>query len=72
MKQNIPVRSYPWIAAALVSAGWELGCRLFSVPSWILPAPSAILGSLLESVPLMGTHVGYTVITALSGLYRGG
>ena len=68
MKQYVPIRSYPWIATALVSAGWELGCRLFSVPSWILPAPSAILGALLESFPLMVPHVGFTVITALSGL----
>jgi NitT/TauT family transport system permease protein len=34
---------------AVVTIAWELAIRLFSVPTFVLPAPSAIISTLIES-----------------------
>lgn len=35
----------PWLVMAGLFLAWELGCRLFAVPAFLLPAPSAIAAS---------------------------
>jgi NitT/TauT family transport system permease protein len=51
-----------------IVAAWEAGCRLFSVPEFLLPAPSAIVraGLSLSSSTWAG-HVGATLRVALMG-----
>ena len=38
----------PWIATIGLFVIWEVACRLFAVPDYILPAPSAALAALWE------------------------
>ena len=38
----------PWLFFVALIAVWEVGCRLFSVPAYILPAPSVILNAFFD------------------------
>ncbi|MGK9065343.1 ABC transporter permease [Stutzerimonas chloritidismutans] len=38
-------RLAPWLAFLVLLLGWETACRLFAVPSFVLPSPSAILAA---------------------------
>jgi NitT/TauT family transport system permease protein len=40
--------------------GWEAGCRMFAIPSYIIPAPSAIWA---ETSALPGTIAWHTLVT---------
>jgi NitT/TauT family transport system permease protein len=64
--------SLPGVAAILSLVGivlvWELGCRLFAIPSYLLPRPSAIF----EAFPTIGLgrwslHIWSTLRVALLG-----
>jgi NitT/TauT family transport system permease protein len=51
-----------------IVAAWELACRLFSLPEFLLPAPSAILrAGLDQSSSMWADHVGATLRVALMG-----
>ncbi|MCO5978215.1 ABC transporter permease [Ideonella oryzae] len=51
-----------------VLAGWEAACRLFALPEYILPAPSAIGHAALELGPGRWLdHLGATLSVALAG-----
>jgi len=47
---------------------WEGVCRLFQIPPYILPAPTAIAGELFQSLGLLAGHGSVTLFIALSGL----
>ena len=47
---------------------WEATVRLFSVPDWLLPAPSVIVLVLWQSWPYLMPHVWQTLQQALLGL----
>ncbi len=47
---------------------WEAWVRIAQVPSWILPAPTAILTALYTGLPMMALHIRVTLGTALAGL----
>ncbi|MGE5390131.1 MAG: ABC transporter permease [Deltaproteobacteria bacterium] len=57
---NIGLSIAPWLAFIILLAGWEAGVRIWSVPLWILPAPSQVLRMTLSSLPLL---LGHTVVT---------
>lgn len=38
----------PWLVMAGLFLAWEIGCRAFAVPAFLLPAPSAIAESTLK------------------------
>jgi NitT/TauT family transport system permease protein len=59
--------SAPLFFAALI-ASWELVCRIFAIPSFLLPAPSAILaaGVAIPASQWLG-HVVATLRVALAG-----
>jgi len=58
MLRRLPVR---WVAPILTVGVWEASVALFSVPPFILPAPSAIANALVDGLvrPLMGAGAGF-------------
>ena len=53
-------------------AVWELCVRIFSVPVYILPAPSRIGETFVLQFPLLLEHAGITLVEILLGLALGG
>lgn len=51
-----------------ILAVWEIACRLFGIPEYLLPAPSAILrAGLAMSADTWAGHIGTTLRVALMG-----
>ena len=46
---------------------WEVACRIFQVPSYLVPAPSAIGSRLYEKRDLYLGHTWVTVYETLAG-----
>ena len=57
----------PWIATLGFFLVWELVCRLFAVPSFILPSPSESVAALIEYWPVIWLNASHTLITTLIG-----
>ncbi len=53
---------------ALVLAGWEIACRAFAVPAYLLPPPSAVAVALAERAPLLLASTAATFWMALQAL----
>jgi len=53
---------------ALILVFWEVACRLFEVPDFILPAPTVILSAALLKAPLLLPHAGVTALEILLGV----
>jgi NitT/TauT family transport system permease protein len=51
----------------VLMAGWELSARLFKVPTWILPAPSAILEAALKWAPELALNSWVTLRETVAG-----
>ncbi|MCU4676062.1 ABC transporter permease [Catenovulum sp. 2E275] len=67
-KTQILKRYLPAITLALILPAWELICRLFDVPSYILPAPSEIYQAFVEvDFDRWGLHLWATLKVALLG-----
>ena len=61
-------RGAPLFASLLLLLIWELGCRLFQVPSYLLPAPSAIVqGALSVYLESWLGHIWATLRVSLQG-----
>jgi len=58
----------PVVFIGLLLAIWETACRLLEVPSYFLPAPTAIGQALVENLPLLATSGWNTLVTALWAL----
>lgn len=57
--------------AVLVIGGVELALRLFEVPQYIMPTPSAIAVALVVEFPLIAPHLMHTLIELFSGFAIG-
>jgi NitT/TauT family transport system permease protein len=65
-------RSSVSIAAVLgFIVAWQALVMIFHVPSWLLPAPSAIWSEFFKQSHMLGKHVAATAIGALGGLVLG-
>lgn len=60
-------RVLPGLFLVLVLVAWELSIDAFSVPRYILPAPSAVVGRLTAEFPLVYGHFLITATEALLG-----
>src|SRR3712207_6699972 len=60
-------RASPWIAGVTLFAVWELACRVFAVPEFILPTPSATVGALIQYRPGIWQNSLHTLFTTLVG-----
>ena len=65
-------RKRKWLAPAVTAAGilaaWEAAVRMYQIPLYVLPAPSAVLSSLGTEFPVLIGHAGVTVAEALAGM----
>ena len=57
--------------ALVVIGGWELGVRLFKVPEFVFPTPSAILRALVLSMPTLYPHFFITLGELAAGYVIG-
>ena len=57
--------------AVLIIGSVEAALRLFEVPHYILPPPSAIVTALVTEFPLIAPHLGYTLVELFSGFAIG-
>lgn len=63
-------RALPAAALALLLlAAWEVGVRALGVPAYLLPAPSAVAGALVELRGTLPAHALATAVTATAGLF---
>ena len=57
----------PWLVTVAMFLVWEVACRLFDVPQFILPAPSKIVAAMAEfPVPIMQNAL-QTLFTTVIG-----
>jgi NitT/TauT family transport system permease protein len=65
------VAARPIVLPTLVFAGlivlWEACVRLFAIPEFLLPAPSAILDAIVQQAPNVLLHTRATMFTILAG-----
>ena len=57
----------PVIVAAMGTAAWELLVRLNNIPSYVLPAPSAIFATLFSDRDVLWQSLLVTLLTTLEG-----
>jgi NitT/TauT family transport system permease protein len=57
----------PWVSTVAFFLLWEGACRLFNVPSFVLPAPSAAIAALIQYWPGIWVNALQTLITTLIG-----
>ena len=57
----------PWIATVGLFVVWELACRLFDVPEFVLPAPSKAIAALIQYWPAIWQNAFYTFWVTLVG-----
>jgi NitT/TauT family transport system permease protein len=50
---------------------WQVAVMLFQVPTWLLPAPSAIWVEFMKQAHLLGRHIWATGVGAVGGLIIG-
>jgi len=57
--------------AVVVIGGWEIAVRMFKVPEFVFPTPSAIVTALITSMPTVYPHFFITLGELLSGFVIG-
>ena len=57
----------PWLLTIALFAVWELACRLFAVPTFILPAPSEIFQAAIQFRDPLMLHGLQTLLTTIAG-----
>jgi ABC-type nitrate/sulfonate/bicarbonate transport system permease component len=67
LKRALPAALPAALVALLVLVAWEALVRLFGVPAFLLPGPSAIAGAFWESRDLLLKHAGPTAGEAVLG-----
>jgi len=64
---NLIWRFSPWILTFGFFFVWEVVCRLFAIPEFILPPPSAAVRALIEYWPGIWPNALQTLVTTLVG-----
>jgi len=59
----------PLVLVAVLLGAWELACRLWQVPAYLLPAPSAIGVALIQNAPALAVAAWRTLAMALQALF---
>jgi NitT/TauT family transport system permease protein len=57
----------PWLVTIGILIIWEIGCRAFQVPKFVLPLPSEIFLSMMKWWSPLMTNAGQTLMTTLMG-----
>ncbi len=58
----------PLVVGLIILVGWEVACRVFAIPSYLFPAPSAIAHSIVTNVPSLMWALWSTLKVALTAL----
>ncbi len=58
----------PLVVGVLVIAGWEAFCRVFSIPSYLFPAPSQIAQAFVSDAPMLMRALWVTLRVTLIAL----
>jgi NitT/TauT family transport system permease protein len=61
-------RFLPLFGLVVLVAAWEFAVRAFDLPSYLLPAPSAVIGRILDNLGTFAGHIAVTAYEALLGL----
>jgi NitT/TauT family transport system permease protein len=67
MKRLVDILA-PLALVVVLLAGWEVACRVLAVPVYLLPAPSAVVVSLLQDWPALAAAAWTTLSMALTAL----
>jgi NitT/TauT family transport system permease protein len=67
MRPTLMRQARPWLLTIALFVLWELACRLFSIPSFILPAPSEIFRAAIEFREPLMLHGLQTLLTTIAG-----
>jgi NitT/TauT family transport system permease protein len=67
MSERLKLQLAPWLATIALFAIWELGVRLFDVPEFILPTPSASLQALIQFAGPIWHNAWFTLWVTLVG-----
>jgi NitT/TauT family transport system permease protein len=66
-QRRIVRRILPWAVTFGLLALWELVCRIFQVPQFILPPPSAVAAAMVQYDTVIIDNAGWTLLTTLIG-----
>lgn len=67
MTESTKLQLAPWIATIALFALWELGCRLFEIPEFILPTPSASIGAIYQYFYAIMFNAWFTLWVTMVG-----
>lgn len=57
----------PWLVAIGVVVVWEIVCRAFKIPAFVLPPPSSIAASIIKWWSPLMMNAGQTLMTTMAG-----
>ena len=61
------LRAAPWLAIGGLFVFWELVCRIFALPEFILPTPTASLMALWEHLDAIWFNAFFTLWVTILG-----
>ncbi|MBO6637188.1 MAG: ABC transporter permease [Roseitalea sp.] len=61
------IKAAPWLYTIALFVIWEASVHLFALPQYVLPAPSVILGAIIQYWPTIWTNSVQTLYTTLVG-----
>ena len=70
-RQRIVTIAIPFCAAVVLLLVWQVGVRLFEVPTYIAPAPTDVLAVFRDEYALLARNFWPTLIESLSGFVVG-
>ena len=57
----------PWMVALAVLVLWEVVCRAFKIPQFVLPPPSSVAASMVKWWSPLMSNAGQTLMTTMAG-----
>jgi NitT/TauT family transport system permease protein len=66
-RSDVMVRAAPWLYTAIMFIVWEAAVRLFNIPTFFLPPPTAIANAFVEYWTPIYRHSLYTLSTTMIG-----
>jgi NitT/TauT family transport system permease protein len=66
-RKDLMVRAAPWIYTAVMFIGWEAAVRIFGIPTFFLPPPTAVAAAFVEFWGPIYRNSLYTLSTTLIG-----
>jgi NitT/TauT family transport system permease protein len=57
----------PWIVSVGLFMLWELSCRAFDIPEFVLPRPTRVTEVLIANIGAIWFHASHTLYTTLAG-----